>query len=238
MVKRTKVISNILFAADPSRPIEFALKNAVALADQLEAELHVLQVLAENAGIKSGRSMDAAVATAQQKLNSLLPAEGTLNTSNQTLVRIGQAADEIVAYARECSIDLIFLGSRGRRSLSQFFWGSVADQVHQLASCPILMVPLEQETQQREHVVRAAKVLQAKFGHTFEADDTTRQQLAKTLTADLHVDDQQAEDVIQQLEDVQAIVWSGEPQREEGSPSLTCCIDLPGRRNSSDTTSP
>ena len=44
----------------------------------------------------------------------------------------------IVAYARERNIDLIVVGTHGRNGFSDFFMGSVAQEVVRTASCPVL----------------------------------------------------------------------------------------------------
>lgn len=52
----------------------------------------------------------------------------------------GDAADEIVAFARRTGCDLLVLGSRARRPLP-FALGSVASKVMVRAPCPVVVVP-------------------------------------------------------------------------------------------------
>jgi K+-sensing histidine kinase KdpD len=49
-------------------------------------------------------------------------------------------ADAIVDYASTNGIDLIVIGTHGRRAVTRLFMGSVAERVVRLASCPVLTV--------------------------------------------------------------------------------------------------
>jgi hypothetical protein len=53
----------------------------------------------------------------------------------------GDAAEEIVRYARLHGIDLIVLGTHGRTGVSRVLMGSVAERVVRTAPCPVLTVP-------------------------------------------------------------------------------------------------
>ncbi len=52
----------------------------------------------------------------------------------------GPPAEEIVRFARARRVDLIVMGTHGRRGLAKLFVGSVADRVVAAASCPVLTV--------------------------------------------------------------------------------------------------
>jgi nucleotide-binding universal stress UspA family protein len=58
----------------------------------------------------------------------------------ETLVREGNAAEEIVAAAKEWEAELVVLGTRGRGRLAAFLLGSTADQVVRGAHCPVVTV--------------------------------------------------------------------------------------------------
>ncbi|MFH1057045.1 MAG: universal stress protein [Pseudomonadota bacterium] len=55
-------------------------------------------------------------------------------------VLVGDAADGIVAYARENLIDLIIMGTHGRRGLEHAIFGSVAEKVVKFSPVPVLTV--------------------------------------------------------------------------------------------------
>ncbi len=55
-------------------------------------------------------------------------------------VRFGSPADEILAYASEHKADLIAMCTHGRSGLARWAYGSVADRVLRVSSCPVLLV--------------------------------------------------------------------------------------------------
>jgi nucleotide-binding universal stress UspA family protein len=57
-----------------------------------------------------------------------------------TEVRFGQAAEEIIAYARDIKADLIAMCTHGRSGIARWAYGSVADRVLHAAQCPVLLV--------------------------------------------------------------------------------------------------
>jgi nucleotide-binding universal stress UspA family protein len=56
----------------------------------------------------------------------------------------GPAASEIVEFARARGMDLIVMGTHGRRGLSHLLMGSVAERVLRTAPCPVLTVKVEE----------------------------------------------------------------------------------------------
>jgi len=55
-------------------------------------------------------------------------------------VRVGNAADEILAMARDLGTGLIIVGTHGRTGLAHVFLGSTAEKVVRLAQCPVFVV--------------------------------------------------------------------------------------------------
>jgi nucleotide-binding universal stress UspA family protein len=58
----------------------------------------------------------------------------------ETVVVDGDAAAEILAYARNNQVDLIVMTTHGRSGASRWFFGSVAEKVLQNCPIPILLV--------------------------------------------------------------------------------------------------
>ncbi|MGI9614613.1 MAG: universal stress protein [Acidimicrobiales bacterium] len=54
-------------------------------------------------------------------------------------------AEGILAVAEEYDIDLIVLASRGRRGVSRFFLGSVAESVARRSDVPVVLIPVHDE---------------------------------------------------------------------------------------------
>ncbi|MBE9065967.1 universal stress protein [Leptolyngbya cf. ectocarpi LEGE 11479] len=55
-------------------------------------------------------------------------------------VVIGDPTSKIVDYAQEIDADLIVMPSHGRKGVSRFLIGSVAEQVVRLSHCPVLIL--------------------------------------------------------------------------------------------------
>jgi len=58
----------------------------------------------------------------------------------ETVVLEGKPAPEIVRYAADNGIDLIVIGTQGKRGLERLLLGSVAEQVIRSAPCKVLVV--------------------------------------------------------------------------------------------------
>ncbi len=141
-------LARILLPTDFSERGAEATKYACALAEQFNAELHVLHVLPNpdvavfDFGISPELSehVQRAKEAAREELERVVDlkwAEG--RTIVKTVVE-GPAFVEIVRYAREHEIDLIVLGTHGRSGLAHVLLGSVAEKVVRKASCPVLTV--------------------------------------------------------------------------------------------------
>jgi nucleotide-binding universal stress UspA family protein len=58
----------------------------------------------------------------------------------ETAVRFGDAADEIVRYARENDIEVIVMATHGHTGLARLVFGSVASRVLASGVCPVLLI--------------------------------------------------------------------------------------------------
>ncbi|MDK2954869.1 MAG: hypothetical protein PWQ57_365 [Desulfovibrionales bacterium] len=52
----------------------------------------------------------------------------------------GYAAEEILTFAEEEAIDMIVMGTHGRRGIDRILFGSVAEKVVKTSRCPVLTV--------------------------------------------------------------------------------------------------
>jgi len=60
-------------------------------------------------------------------------------------IEIGSPAEVILDKSRELDVNLIIMGSHGKRGLSRLLMGSVAETVVRKASCPVLIVKAEEK---------------------------------------------------------------------------------------------
>ncbi|MCG8603734.1 universal stress protein [bacterium] len=148
-------LKKVLFPTDFSRCANQALYRAYHLAKQYDAELHLLHgvVLHEDdpyhmihhvPNLEEAHSK--AKLTAMQEMDSLIR---SYHANGLTIVKAQErglaAAPIILDYAREHDIDLIVMGTHGRRGLGHLFLGSVAEEVVRLADQPVLTIREQKE---------------------------------------------------------------------------------------------
>lgn len=61
----------------------------------------------------------------------------------QRIIRFGQPAEEIIAYAEEAGCDLVTMSTHGRSGLGRWVYGSVADKVLRGSQIPILLIRVQ-----------------------------------------------------------------------------------------------
>jgi nucleotide-binding universal stress UspA family protein len=143
------LLKNILVATDFGDASEAALAYGRDLARSYDATLHVLHaadnVLDRYAGETSAFVLpDVQVqmeATARERVRALLTEEDRrLLRAKAVVVTSLSPAETITEYAKACAIDLIVMGTHGRRGFEHVLMGSVAERVVRCAPCPVLTV--------------------------------------------------------------------------------------------------
>ncbi len=146
------MIKNVLAAVDGSAPATRGLALAADIARRYGATLHVVHVVPEMtvpegfeefARIervdrpdwpKLARVGEAVVAAARRDATTA----GAEDVRAEVL--IGDAAEQLLAYARDHSIDLLVMGRRGVGRVRGLLLGSVSSKVSGLAECPVVTV--------------------------------------------------------------------------------------------------
>ncbi len=142
-------IKRILYPTDFSATASHALPFAVKLAEQFDAELQMLHALvlhADDPGNVAHRFPGAldlyeSHESAAEQMGAAAAAhiDGGLKVHQEQLRGIS-APGVILDYARDHDIDLVVMGTHGRRGLMRMLLGSVAEEVVRLAPCPVLTV--------------------------------------------------------------------------------------------------
>ena len=139
---------HILVPTDLSEGAEQALEYACELGQLLGSQIHLLNVISIPAlgvpelGVALTATMiDDLVVGNQDALDRLARTRCTANLG-QVMVRTGDARDVINQTAQELGIDLIVMGTHGRRGLTRALLGSVAETVVRTAPCAVLTVRL------------------------------------------------------------------------------------------------
>lgn len=139
-------LRRVLVAYDFSSDSELALSYGLSLAQECQAEVHMLHVLParsvrltppEMALLSS--EVDSGFREAASRLHSSVPAETRLWCDVKQAVREGHPYREVLSYADEQNIDLICMGASGTGFGMRALFGSNADRVLRQAPCPVLI---------------------------------------------------------------------------------------------------
>lgn len=77
---------------------------------------------------------------AESRIEKLLEEARRRNVAARQLVIFGDPYDAIARAAAEEAVDLVIMGTHGRRGVARFFLGSVASRVISTSPCPVLTV--------------------------------------------------------------------------------------------------
>lgn len=139
-------IRNILVPVDFSANAEYALDYACELAGKLDATIHLVNALGAALPELTVSLSEHVITTARDanraSLEQLVAARGRTRFGKRSVVS-GDPRDAILAAAEDVGADLIVMGTHGRRGISRFVIGSVAENVVRRALCPVLTVRQE-----------------------------------------------------------------------------------------------
>lgn len=137
-------IRNVLLATDFSPASQAALPYACAIARRFGGTLHIVHVVGPVPMIGPlGSPYVDANRENERARRKLVDFANTASLSNvrhwQTLHR-GQVCDVISRLIDDWDIDLVILGTHGRRGLKHFILGSVAEYIVRHAACPVMTI--------------------------------------------------------------------------------------------------
>jgi nucleotide-binding universal stress UspA family protein len=144
-----KGFKNILFPIDFSECSEKVFPHVLDTAQTFDAKLYLLFVardISYLATIDVPRDLlmntVAEVAKAGEDHMVIFGDKNLDDFTNnyETKVVIGNPAEEILRFADEQGIDLIIMGTHGRKGLERTLMGSVADHVIKNAAVPVLTI--------------------------------------------------------------------------------------------------
>ena len=130
-------LRRVLFCTDFSDNSGRALNYAISATREYDADLTMLHVLEET---RNPVKAQAAIATAAEQLDKLIPADIRKTLKVKTAVRTGKPYQQIIELAVESQSDTIVMGVRGRGAVDLAVFGSTTYRVLQLGPCPVLAV--------------------------------------------------------------------------------------------------
>ena len=145
----------LVAAVDNSDHASLVLSQAFSLADDLDESLHVLHVLrrsefvdvlekdVEDQALSKNQEVQRVGEKIVQRAIADLAIPSDANAV-ETVVRVGDPAEEISSYAEEVDARFVVLGGRRRSPTGKALFGSVTQKVMLSASVPVLNVPVDE----------------------------------------------------------------------------------------------
>ena len=134
-------LKNILFATDFTPSAQLALSYACNLAHAYDAEVYSVNVLPHLPFVEGVQPDPEQIRLlAEQQLAALVGSESFKGIRHKELILQGEVAEVLAKLVRNYEIDLIVIGTSGRKGLQKLLMGSVAEEVFRNAECPVLTV--------------------------------------------------------------------------------------------------
>jgi nucleotide-binding universal stress UspA family protein len=175
-------IRRILFPTDFSDGAARAFPQAAHLADWHDAELHIVHV----AGPQD--ETDTALPVSLDTLRDWLgqpSGEFSLDALSivQNQVESDAPPERLVAYAEDQDIDLVVMGTHGRRGVQRMLLGSVTEEVVRKAPCPVLTVRTDAEDAPKQAIRRI--LVPVDFSEASEIAVQHAKEIAQTYGAEI-----------------------------------------------------
>lgn len=146
--------SRILVGCDFSPDSQAAFQYGLSIAQEFEAELHLVHVIEPPVYVGldmpgpaiSSVNMETLRDKLNTKLSLLVPKEARHWCQPRISLLEGFAHEVLTRYAGHNNIDLVVLGARGYSLVEKLFIGSTTDRVVRRTPCPVLSVRQMAET--------------------------------------------------------------------------------------------
>ena len=136
---------SVLVATDFSEVSAKPLRHALAIARHYSAKLYIAHVV-RSSGLDPGVLEAGAAATEAawrdaERLEDTLAQSGALSgLRHETIIRQGDVWEELDKLVTQEQVDLMVVGTHGRRGFRKVLFGSVAEQIFRHADCLVLTV--------------------------------------------------------------------------------------------------
>ena len=141
------MFQEILLPTDGSEGVGQAINAVVAMAEKFDARIHVLFVAEPprfheyGASVALTNIMQSLQEAGRQILDDTAERIRSRGLSSvETALRQGHPAEEIFGYADEHGIELIVMGTHGRRGINRMLLGSITEEVVRTSHVPVMTV--------------------------------------------------------------------------------------------------
>lgn len=195
-------IKNILLATDFSSFSDTALPYAAGLARRYDSTLLLLNVVP---GIFDTLPCDPRQPAIQagENLQKIAASKLLQGIRHQEFIRRGDIAPTISTFVEQNHIDLIMLGTHGRKGIGRLLLGSVAEEIFRNARCPVLTIGPHVDPAklgELRHIVFATDFgKETRHGLPYAISIAEENQAAITLVHVAHGPDIEAAEEIQEM---------------------------------------
>jgi nucleotide-binding universal stress UspA family protein len=143
-----KNINRILFPVDLTEKSEKLVPHALTMVQKFDAQLYVLfvvRVFQYFTGINVPPMSihlfeNELLENARRKMEEFKNSHFGHMSACTTEVILGEPAESIVGYIEDQRIDMVVMGTHGRKGLDRVLFGSVAERVIKTSPVPVLVV--------------------------------------------------------------------------------------------------
>jgi nucleotide-binding universal stress UspA family protein len=143
-----KKVEKILFPINFAENFEPLVPWVATFAKKFGASVYVLFVAQDLSDFTSfyvphgniKGFQEEVLKAAQEKMSAAAKEHFKDMPGVETLVLVGPPADKIVEAANQKGVDLIIMGTHGRKGVEHAIFGSVCEKVIRQAACPVLAV--------------------------------------------------------------------------------------------------
>jgi len=121
---------------------------ALTVAKKFSAEIHLLFVARKLEHLSSLNVAQVTIESfentvirgAEEKIEEFANTHFQAYSACKTMVVLGDAAEEILNYVKAEEIDLIVIGTHGRKGMERILFGSVAERVIKMSPVPVMSI--------------------------------------------------------------------------------------------------
>jgi nucleotide-binding universal stress UspA family protein len=139
---------DILVPTDGSPAADAAVEHAITLAERFDSTIHALYVVDSTAfsSLEGGSQVvtEALEEEGEEAVDRIADAADAAGVPVVERVVTGTAYRSIIDYANEADVDLITMGTHGRRGIDRYLLGSVTERVVRSADQPVLTVRFDE----------------------------------------------------------------------------------------------
>jgi nucleotide-binding universal stress UspA family protein len=152
-------LKKILFPTDFSDCADQAMEQAIYLSRRFKAELHMLHVSVLHTMVDYAGYLNDVNSKlknlARDHMAAAIEAHKAGDLKIKQIQSTGMSAGSIILeYTGAQDIDLIVMGTHGRRGLGHLFLGSIAEETVRLAPCPVLTIRESKEQRPLDKIER------------------------------------------------------------------------------------